>query len=189
MTCKSEQEEWRPVVGYEGLYEVSNLGRVRSVDRKREVSDTCKAACFYPSRIKKVVYRKDGRVAVALCKNGINRPHCIHRLVAEAFLPNPNNYPEVNHINENPSDNRLVNLEWCSVLYNRQYGTRGHRIAYTLSRSCIATYPNGATAWFSGIHTAGFITGINFRNIHSVCQGKRKHAGGIAWKFADEEDL
>lgn len=187
MTCKSEKEEWRPVLGYEGLYEVSSLGRVRSLDRRREVSDTCKTPCFYPSRIKKFVYRKDGRVYVTLCKNGRKHPYGVHRLVAQAFLPNPNNYPEVNHINETPSDNRLVNLEWCSIEYNRNYGTRAQRIAYALSRSCIAIYPDGATVWFSGIHEASKITGINYRNIHAVCQGKRQHAGGIAWKFADEE--
>ena len=189
MTCKSEKEEWRPVVGFEGLYDVSNLGRVRSVDRKREVSDTCKAACFYPSRYKALRINKQGRVTVMLCKDGKHYLKSVHRLVAEAFIPNPKHHPQVNHINENPADNRVENLEWCTAKYNCNFGTLVHRIAYAMSRSCIATYPNGATAWFCGIHIAGFITGINFRNIHSVCQGKRQHAGGIAWKFADEEDL
>ena len=177
-------EEWKPVVGFESLYEVSNLGRVRSLDRRREITGECKTACFYPSRIKKQFLNKAGYYQILLCKDGKQHMKIVSRLVAEAFLPNPNNYPEVNHMNEVTSDNRVTNLEWCSIDYNRNYGTRGKRIAIKLSKPCYAIYPDGSTQEFPSIHEAGRSTGICYKNIHSVCAGKRERAGGLRWQYS-----
>lgn len=93
------EEVWKPVVGYEGLYEVSNLGRVRSLRYKK---------------IKKLSLTKYGYYIVGFCINYKNNVHLVHRLVAEAFLPNPNNLPEVDYINTDRTDNRLENLRWVT---------------------------------------------------------------------------
>ena len=105
-------EEWRDIKGYEGLYQVSNLGRVRS-ERK----------------ILKGTPDKDGYLRVALCKNGTRKYFGIHRLVATAFIYNTNNYPCVNHKDENKTNNRAKNLEWCTIAYNNCYGDRLKRVS------------------------------------------------------------
>lgn len=103
-------EEWRPVVGYEGLYEVSNYGRVMSM-----VGRTAKE--------RRLVKDNNGYLNVVLSKNGTCKGKKVHRLVAEAFLPNPNNLPQVNHKDEDKTNNAVWNLEWCSMAYNIHYGT------------------------------------------------------------------
>ena len=114
-------EEWKDVVGYEGLYEVSNLGRIRSIDRKVRYKDSYRTVKgVYIKQISEIY----GHLIVKLCKEGKKKQYYVHRLVAQAFIPNPNNLPCINHKNEIPYDNRVDNLEWCTVLYNNTYGTR-----------------------------------------------------------------
>ena len=108
------EEIWRDVEGYEGLYQVSNLGRVKSLNYRR----TGKEKILKPIKIKKQYMN------VKLCKNGKLKQYMIHRLVAKAFIPNPDNKEQVNHINEIKTDNRAENLEWCDRSYNVNYGTR-----------------------------------------------------------------
>lgn len=100
------EEVWKDVIGYEGLYQVSNLGIVKSLRRVDVLGRTVK------ERIKKPSLNKNGYLHVGLYKNGIHKNCYIHRLVAEAFIPNHNNLPQVNHINAIKEDNSLVNLEW-----------------------------------------------------------------------------
>ena len=102
------EEEWRAVVGYEGLYEVSNLGRVKSLFRYKQIV--------------KGVPTNRGYLRVTLCKNKVHKLCSIHRLVATAFIPNPYNYPCVNHKDEERTNNQADNLEWCSYKYNVNYG-------------------------------------------------------------------
>lgn len=101
-------EEWRAVPGYEGLYEVSNIGNVRNVRRNTLL------------RLSKDCY---GYIQVSLYKNGRRTGLRVHRLVAEAFLPNPDNLPQVNHLDEDKTNNRVDNLEFCTAKYNLNYGT------------------------------------------------------------------
>ena len=118
------EEIWRPIEGYEGLYEVSNLGRVRSLDR-----------FFYRLHKGKVLSpTKDryGYLTVTLNYNGKSKTIKIHRLVAQAFLPNPDNLPQVNHKDEVKSNNCVDNLEWCSAKYNVNFGTRQERYRNTM---------------------------------------------------------
>ena len=122
-------EEWRPIPGYEGLYEVSNLGRVRSVDRyvksKGESYWLRKGKMLSPTK------DKNGYLKVNLSCNGKHNIIRVHRLVTEAFLPNPDNLPEVNHKDEDKTNNRVENLEWCDHKYNMNYGTRNIRAKET----------------------------------------------------------
>lgn len=114
-------EEWRDVPGFDGYYQVSNMGRVKSVDRFR--SDGI--------RIKGVLLRTHhdacGYELVCLNKNGKHKHYSVHRLVALAFIPNPDNLPQVNHIDEVRNHNTASNLEWCSIIYNQNYGHRKER--------------------------------------------------------------
>ena len=129
------EEIWMPVVGFESRYEVSNLGRIRSLPHKSVV---CREKGRPYVLEKRGVYitpqpRKHGYMAVWLYGNGGNKgragkQYSVHRIVAEAFIPNPNNCDEVNHINEDKKDNRACNLEWCTHKENSNYGTRGARI-------------------------------------------------------------
>ena len=115
-----ENEIWKDIPNYEGLYQVSNLGRVKSLDRKVLRKDgrinniKGKMLKFYNTR---------GYSYVDICKNSKYKKCKIHRLVAKAFIANPNNYPSVNHIDENKKNNSVSNLEWCTVAYNNNYGT------------------------------------------------------------------
>ena len=119
-------EEWRPIEGYEGLYEVSSYGRVRSLDRF--IVDSLGHKRFYKGKVLSPIKDKNGYLSVKLQEGN---KHNIHRLVAEAFLPNPDNLPQVNHKNEVKSDNCVDNLEWCDQAYNNLYGTRLERFIKT----------------------------------------------------------
>ena len=117
-------EEWRPVVGYEGLYEVSNTGQVRSLDR-----------FYYRLHKGKVLSpAKDryGYLTVTLNCNGKSKTIKIHRLVAQAFIENPDNLPQVNHKDEDKTNNNVDNLEWCTAKYNVNFGTRQERYRNTM---------------------------------------------------------
>ena len=108
----NEEKEiiWKDIPGYEGLYKVSNTGKVFSCVTNRELS---------------VIQKKDGYTCISLCDKDHNKKqYRIHQLVAKAFIPNPNNLPMINHKNEIKNDNRVENLEWCNNFYNSNYGNR-----------------------------------------------------------------
>lgn len=111
------KEEWRPIKGFEGKYEVSNLGRIRSLNYRG----------IGKVQVLKLAANKDNYLLVDLCREGKKKTYQVHRLVAEAFIPNPNNLPCVNHLNEQKQDNRASNLEWCDHKYNNNYGSHNER--------------------------------------------------------------
>ena len=119
------EEIWRPVVGYEGLYEVSSYGRVRSLDRYDSKNH------FIKGRILKLSDDGRGYLFVQLSSNGKVKKFLVHRLVAIAFIPNPDNLLEVNHRNEDKSNDNVDNLEWCTRKYNINYGSRTDRMRDT----------------------------------------------------------
>ena len=121
-------EEWRPIVGYEGLYEVSSYGRVRSLDMyvKARYGNyrLHKGKVLSPGE-------KNGYLFVNLSCNGKHNTITVHRLVAQVFLPNPDNLPEVNHKDEDKTNNNADNLEWCDRKYNINYGSRKDKVKDT----------------------------------------------------------
>lgn len=127
-------ELWLDVLGYEGLYQVSNLGHVRSLDRGMYVRQDRYRKPRWVNRKGRVLkeYNRTGkqRRMVILYDHGVPKNHSVHRLVAEHFLPNPNNYPVVNHINHNHLDNRASNLEWCTYSHNTQHAIAAGRMAW-----------------------------------------------------------
>lgn len=134
-----KQEFWKDVKGYEGLYKVSNLGRVKALERKITYSNGTEHT--YPEKLKSQV-NSCGYLAVTLCKNGKHKQIKVHRLVAEAFLPNNNNLPQVNHKDENKHNNNVENLEWCSAKYNCKYGSRIKRITKNTDYSKMVAHQN-----------------------------------------------
>ena len=116
------KEIWKDISGYEGLYQVSNLGDVRSLNYRRNGE----------LKLLKQATNKQGYKQISLYKNGKIKTYKVHRLVAIAFIPNPNNLPVVNHKDENPSNNNVNNLEWCTVAYNNTYGTRTKRASESI---------------------------------------------------------
>ena len=120
-----ENEIWKDIPNYEGLYQVSNLGRVKSLDREIVRRDgrieRCKGLILKQSNNRGYSY-------VRICKNSKYKSLKVHRLVAGAFIPNEENLPQVNHKDENTSNNIVDNLEWCTMEYNIRYGTAHQRV-------------------------------------------------------------
>ena len=113
-------EQWKDIPNYENLYQISNLGRIKSLyNYKRNGTN------ILVPRLKKGYY------TIGLRKNGIRKWYSIHRLVAETFIPNIENKPQINHKDENKLNNRVDNLEWCTASYNNNYGTRQQRVSKT----------------------------------------------------------
>lgn len=118
------KEEWKDIENYEGLYQISNLGRVKSLGNGKSGNSK--------ERILKQKINKNGYCCVALCKEGKPKYYQVHRLVAQTFLPNPDNLPQVNHIDENKQNNCVSNLEFCTQKYNNIYGTRLERCSKSM---------------------------------------------------------
>lgn len=167
-------ENWKVVVGYEGLYEVSDLGRVRSLNyNKTGVIQVMK------HKVNKLGYQ-----SVHLSKEGKAKTLYVHRLVAQAFIPNPDNLPEVNHKDENPSNNRVENIEWCDRTYNNNYGSRNEKAAESLCIPIIQYSKDGTiVALYNGVNDAERQTGVGHSNITKCCKYIRKTAGGYIWRY------
>ena len=168
------KEVWRDIEGYEGLYQVSSEGRVKSLKRKMRKNE----------RILKPTYNDRGYLYVDLCAGGKRKRFYAHRLVCQAFHENPDNKPEVNHINENASDNRACNLEWCTRRENNNHGTRTERSAKTQSKS-IGQYTRDGELikiWPSA-REAERQTGFRHGYICQSANGKYKQAYGFIWRY------
>lgn len=122
-----QEEIWKDIEGYEGIYQVSNLGNVRVLDRIVNSAIKNNDKVKRKGQILKQ-YNKRGYLQVTLTVSNKRKYFNVHRLVAQAFIPNPNNLPQVNHRDENPKNNCVNNLEWCSAKYNANYGTRNSKI-------------------------------------------------------------
>ena len=179
-------EEWRDVVGYEGRYQVSSMGRVKSLGRVTIMKDGRKLPVKERILKPNVVY--GGYLTVNLC--GDNKKwFLVHRLVCEAFHENPGNKPQINHINEIKTDNRACNLEWCTVKENNNHGTRNARIAETKSKPVVQYTLNGELikVWSSATE-AERRAGFDHSAISKVANGKRKTAYGFRWKHIERKE-
>ena len=156
---------------YEGLYIITENGNIFS---------------YKSNKFLKHTLNKGGYHMVDLYNNGKRKRFLIHRLVAEAFIPNPNNLPCVNHKDENKSNNNVNNLEWCSYEYNNNYGTRVKRSAEKRSK---AVYCIELNRTFKSQTDAAKELGISQGNISSCLTGKIKTTGGYHFKFADIKEI
>ena len=173
------QEEWKEIKGYPN-YMVSNKGNVKSLNYRHTGRE----------KMLKLSVNKRGYLDVKLCKNGKHKNFRINRLVAEAFIPNPNDYPCVNHKNEIKDDNRVENLEWCDAKYNNNFGTRKERVAEKqINGKCskpvlqIDKTTNKLIAEYPSLREVKRQLGINHTSISQCCNGKRNTAGGYKWQY------
>lgn len=184
-------EEWRDVAGYEGLYQVSNLGKIKMIKRGRN---------------KILIGRKRGKgyISVTLTKKGCpNKDYYVHRLVAAAFIPNPLNLPQINHINFNKADNSVSNLEWCDNKYNAEHrATKGFsipkkqkryqkRLRTTRQLKPIFQYSLDGQfikKW-SSLSQIQKELGIWHSNIADCCKGISKYSHGFVWSYEKREDF
>lgn len=163
----TNREVWIDITDYEGLYQVSNLGRVKRVETQHILTQS-KTSKYY---------------SVVLCKSGKLKGFNVHRLVAIAFVTNVNNYPCVNHKDEETTNNIAENLEWCTYTYNMNYGTVQQRISQTQSKPVKQKTKCGKTVGeFASALQAQKETGINNANIRQCVCGNRKTAGGFVWE-------
>ena len=173
-----KNEEWRDVVGYEGRYQVSNMGRVKSLGRKDCLGRIQK------ERILKPGVNGGGYLKVGLRAGGKQKMFLVHRLVCQSFHENPDNKPQVNHLNEIKTDNRASNLEWCTCKRNINHGSRNERVAKTLSKPVGQYTRDGELVkiWPSATE-AERQTGFNHGHICNTVRGKHKQAYGFIWKY------
>lgn len=166
-------EVWKDIDGYPN-YQVSNMGNVKSLNYNKTGVE----------RILKITKDKNGYLSVHLCKEGKVKYYLIHRLVASTFLDNPNNLPQVNHIDEDKTNNSVENLEFCTAEYNSNFGTRNERIGKTNSIPILQFSKTDELIkkWDSIAdikRELGFIQG----NISTCCRGRKKTAYGYKWKY------
>ena len=170
------EEEWRDIKGYEGKYQISNYGRVRSLSKKIRTRNS-----------------KEGIMVTSVDSYGYKnvtlsrKTHKVHRLVAVAFIENIHQYPCVNHKDENKENNRVDNLEWCSYKYNSNYGTRNKRISQNGGRKIVQMdlEGNDIRIWDSIAQAANYF-GVKRTTICGCCAGRQHTSCGYKWRYANE---
>lgn len=170
------EEIWKDIEGYEDLYQVSNMGRVRSLRRN-------------------IILRqgiRNGYERVVLSTNNIPKKYSVHRLVAHAFIPNPDNLPQVNHKDENRTNNCADNLEWCTQEYNINYGTGNKKRGLSntngkCSKHVLQYTKDGCfiKEWKSTMDIERNL-GFDNANISKCCRGKQAYGYSYIWKYKKE---
>lgn len=176
-------EIWAPVVGYEGLYEVSTHGRVRRLER--EYVDAIGRRRLLPLRLFTPPLSKDGYPRVSLRKAGQESTQFVHRLVAKAFIPNPENKPDINHIDGDKQNPRADNLEWCTVSENSLHRCRVLGYYNGQPKRAVLCIETGEA--YDSIYSAAVDLGLNAGCILQVCRGIYTHTHGLHFEFIKDE--
>ena len=171
-------EIWKSIIGYEGLYEVSDWGRVRSLGVWANVKSGSKR--WRKGRVLKPQKYTNGYLFIALSKNNVVKGYSIHRLVAQAFLPNPDNLPCVNHKDKNKLNNRVENLEWCTYEYNNNYQDHNEHISKKLYQY---TQDDKLCGMWPSVMECERRTGWSRGSISSCCNGQRNKHKGYKWSY------
>jgi hypothetical protein len=178
------EEIWKDIEGYEGLYQISNIGNIKSLDYNNTKKE----------KIMKVSTRKDGYQSIVLTKNGKPKQFYIHRLVAETFIPNPDNLPLINHKDCNPSNNTVSNIEWASYSHNNSYDGAGRKRreaarknnSFNAPKYCYVYNESGKLLKkCSSMKEASDYTHCNYRDVWKICNsvGKAKSIHGFSFKI------
>lgn len=179
----TEQEIWKPIHGYEGRYEVSNYGQVRSYQQHRFNT-------ILPHILKSVETRK-GYLQVCLTKNGKQHSCFVHRIVAETFLPKPDDKQQINHIDLNKKNNHVKNLEWCNGQENIRHARR-NGIIFNRKAAAVISKPVRCVELnkiFNSAREAARQLNLSFVCIGKVCLGRSKTTGGYHFEFAKQNDI
>ena len=198
------KEVWKDIEGYEGLYQISSMGRVKSLPKTSLIQTKYS---YYYRATKEMILKADkdkyGYEGISISSGGIKKRFTMHRLVAKAFISNPNNYTQINHKDENKLNNCVDNLEWCTVKYNNNYGAHNIKISQKLkgkkisdahkqkiieSRVCTPVFQLDKRSGtiikeYASMKEAEMQTGIFRSAISACCIGKCKSAGGYKWKY------
>ena len=195
MTRNENMEEvWKDIKGYEGLYQVSNLGRVRSLDREVKCRTSSSGVSKRKGYILKPGIASNGYLMVALYNNKVQKCRTMHSLIAEAFIPNPDMLPCVNHKNGNRTDNRLENLEWVTYSENNYHAVR--KLGRTSpwkgkfgkdnphSKPVIQLSKDGKIiAEYESAKDAARKLNTSQGRISDCCRGEKKYHLGYIWKY------
>jgi len=194
-------EEWRDVVGYEGRYQVSSWGRVKAM--ARHICSGFIMNGIVPEKMLKLRSNKNGRLTVSLTLNGMQKNKQVHRLVAMAFLTRPSEeYDQVNHKDENPQNNYVGNLEWCTSKYNANYGIhhlnnqemhhiveqRNRLSLYGAEKPVLCIDEDGCVIRrYKSLSAAARLLKLSSSHISACCKGKRLTVGGYRWAYDNEQ--
>lgn len=175
-----KNEIWKDIDGFENLYQISNYGRLKSLGSNNN------STAINKDIIRKTFPNSKNYLSCLIYKNSVKKQARLHRLVAQAFIPNPHNKPQVNHIDGNKQNNRIDNLEWCTNSENQLHAYKNGLEKPRFQRK-VNQYDleNNYIQTFEYIREAEKKLKIDASSISSVCKGKRKTAGGYKWKYYD----
>ena len=188
-----QNEEWKDAVGFEDALQISNIGRVKRKAFNHTIFNGVNS--FRKAHIVKPRLREDGYYHITFHYKGKVHSMLVHRLVAMAFIPNPHNLPQVNHKDENPSNNCVDNLEWCDQKYNSNYGTNGQRISAKLTNGLrskvVEQYDRKGNfiKEFPSVAEVSRLLGFPTSSIARCCNGSKKYSivGGYQWKYKSSD--
>ena len=179
-----ENEIWKDIEGYEGYYQISNMGRIKSVDRKIILRNGFVRRC--KGREMKIFHDGGGYCFVMLSKDGECKPKKIHRLVAEAFIDNPEGLETVNHKDYNKDNNRVENLEWMTRKDNIYYGGQKGIMVGMMPNRFVRCVETGEV--FCSVREAGRSVGVSHTQISRACRNEDKTAGGLHFQYYEVEE-
>lgn len=170
-----KQEKWKYIPGYEGLYMASTFGRILN-------ARTMSFVCQY-NKGKHSYYKK-----VELWKNKSMKRYKVHRLIALTFMPNPNNLPQINHIDENPQNNHVNNLEWCDAKHNVNHGMRNAKGSIAQGNAVgLYSIDGDLVGVYSNARQAADAIGMSYDKVRAICMGKQKADGDYLLRYLNKK--